>query len=183
MEVWEVVLIILGAAGAALCAYLIALIKKLGKTIDHVNAMLADNKESFASIVTNIDSVTDGAKGTVSSVTTAVDGVGGILSDVRPKLDDILVDVGGITKNAGDVTAKVSQTVSGAADTVSNVTGVLNSNGVVSGLAGIKKALSYAGVAASGLHAISEFREMRADKKLNQARKKAAKAAAGKKAK
>ena len=72
MQLWEVILLIVGFAFVALTVYLIVAIGKLSKTLDKIDALVDKNAEGITSIITNLDEITQDTSQIVDSANKAV---------------------------------------------------------------------------------------------------------------
>ena len=68
MRAWELAVILAGISFAALCIYLITVLKKLGLTLTKLNAILDDNKSGVNDIISNVGTIS-GDVGTVTART------------------------------------------------------------------------------------------------------------------
>lgn len=72
MQLWEIIVLLVGIAFVILTIYLLVTVKKLSSTLEKLDKLLTENSPSFTSIVKNVDSITTDTKGIINKVGNAV---------------------------------------------------------------------------------------------------------------
>ena len=72
MQVWEIVVSVVGAALVALIVYAVVAIRKMLMTLDKVDRLIAENEESVNAIVKNVDIISTDTKEIVTKVSNVV---------------------------------------------------------------------------------------------------------------
>ena len=93
MQLWEVILIIICVSFVAITVYLIMTITRLGKVLDSVSSILADNSKSIESILQNIDTITSDTKKVSANVSETVDKVTGVTKKVTETAENNVVNI------------------------------------------------------------------------------------------
>ncbi len=175
MQAWEVALLISAAAFALLCGYLVSAIKELRKTLTKVNTILDDNSQNIKDVITNLSGTLNEAKGAAGGVNTVIGENKETISSIISGVDSSVKNVSNITSGVNDLTDKVkntAQSVSESVGGVKKITKAASDDSAVSTITGIKKAISYAGMAIAAVKAFDEYRDLKAEKKARKQRKK-----------
>jgi uncharacterized protein YoxC len=72
MQLWEIIVLLVGIAFVVLTVYLLIAVKKLSSALDKLDKLLTDNAPSITSIVSNVDCITTDTKSIVTKVGNAV---------------------------------------------------------------------------------------------------------------
>ncbi len=72
MQLWEIIVLLVGIAFVILTVYLLITVKKLSSTLDKLDKLITENSPSINSIVRNVDFITTDTKGIVNKVGNAV---------------------------------------------------------------------------------------------------------------
>ena len=117
MRAWELAVVLAGVSFAALCIYLITVLKKLSQTLISLNSLLDENTGGVNDIIANVDTIS----GDVSTVT----------ARTRQAVETISERVEGIKLQGPQKTAQVPAADSTALKTAISVAGVLFSGAKV----------------------------------------------------
>ena len=138
----EALLAILLIVAIVALVFLIKVLMGLSKTMDVVQKIASDNKESIDATIVKLPSIV----GSADSLLVKADG---LVDELKPQIVDTLVEVKGITKNANKLSTDAADTVeyvvSSAVDTMHSVN------------KGVSSATDYVDIIKSILEAIKNF--------------------------
>lgn len=117
MRAWELAVILAGVSFAALCIYLITVLKKLSQTLISLNAILDENTGGVNDIIANVDTI-------------SVD-VSAVTARTKQAVETISEKVEGIKLQSSQKTAPVPAADNSALKTAISVAGVLFSGAKV----------------------------------------------------
>ena len=117
MRAWELAVILAGVSFAALCIYLITVLKKLSQTLISLNAILDENTGGENDIIANVDTI-------------SVD-VSAVTARTKQAVETISEKVEGIKLQSPQKTAPVPAADNSALKTAISVAGVLFSGAKV----------------------------------------------------
>ena len=125
MRAWELAVILAGVSFAALCIYLITVLKKLSQTILKVNGILDDNTSGVNDIISNVGTISSDVGSVTARTKQAVETISGKVETIRlpeapqkksielPGVDSAslktLISVAGVVFSGAKVLAKMSE--------------------------------------------------------------------------